>query len=409
MKIRKIERKASRHKLKVAAYCRVSTAKDRQEDSFETQCSTYARMIQANPLWEFAGIYADEKSGTSANREGFQRMIQDAQHGKIHYILSKSISRFSRNVVDCRFYIELLEHSGVTVYFERENLESTAPGTSMMLSLMAAIAQDESRSNSENHRWATRRRYERGEYHLGNNQVLGYDADASGTPIPNGDAWMIQMTFRLFVAGKSIPQIVRALAEAGGHCLRSEKPLSSAHIRYILRNEIYVGDRLLQKQHPKNYLTKRPDASIPKKSWYLKDEHPPLIDRETWEKAKARIRHQEEAKAKGLQRKRLHSHFLSGLIYCAECGYVFCRKTYQTSGTRTRYKAWICKHRMHAADIPGSLRCNAPIVREQAILDAITEQLHQRPTEATVISHIAKVLIGKEGIRILPLAETPHT
>lgn len=407
MKVRKIERKTSCQKIKVAAYCRVSTNKEEQEESFETQVTTYERIIRSNPSWEFAGIYADEKSGTSDKREGFQSMIADAEAGVIQYILVKSISRFSRNVLDCRDYIERLQKCGVTMYFERENIESTAPGTSMMLSLMAAIAQDESRSNSENHRWAIRRRYERGEYKLGNNQVLGYDADENGKPVPNDDAWIVQMIFQLFTEGNSIPQIAAAVAEAGGHCLRSEKPLSAAQIRYILKNEVYVGDRLLQKQHPKNYLTKRPDELVEKESRYLKDCHTGLIDRETWEKAQMLLDHREMEKAKGLQRKHPNAHYLSGLIYCADCGTAFCRKTFQEHGSQSLYKVWKCKGRMKKDNGEGKakLRCTSPIVRETDILNAIAEHLGQEPAEGMILAHVSKILIGKDGIRVIGIKE----
>lgn len=403
MIIRKIERKASHQKIKVAAYCRVSTDKAEQEESFETQVSAYKRMINANPKWEYAGIYADEKSGTSDKREGFQRMIADAERGAIQYILVKSISRFSRNVVDCRDYIERLQKCGVTVYFERENIESTAPGTSMMLSLMAAIAQDESRSNSENHRWAIRRRYERGEYRLGNNQILGYDADENGKPVPNGDAWIIQMVFRLYIEGNSIPQIVTEAAKAGGHCLRSEKPLSSAQIRYILRNEVYAGDRLLQKQNPKNYLTKRPDESAEKESWYLKDCHTGLIDRETWIKAQALTERREIEKAKGIQRKRQNTHYLCGLIFCSDCGNAFCRKTFREYRSKSLYKVWKCKRRTRGENSKGeiTLGCTAPIVRETDILNTIAEYLGCEPTEEIIRTRVSQILIGKDGIKVV--------
>ena len=401
MKIRKIERKAAQQKIKVAAYCRVSTDKAEQEDSFETQVRAYERMIRSNPKWEYVSVYSDEKSGTSDKREGFQQMISDAEDGRIQYILVKSISRFSRNVVDCRDYIERLQKCGVTVYFERENLESTAPGTSMMLSLMAAIAQDESRSNSENHRWSIQRRYKRGEYKLGNNQILGYDADENGKPIPNGDTWIIQMIFRLYAEGKNISQVAATVNEAGGHCLRSSKPLSAAQVRYILKNEVYVGDRLLQKRHPKNYLTKRPDESIAKESRYLKDCHTGLIDRETWEKAQVLLERREMEKARGIRRKRPNTHYLSGLIYCADCGAAFCRKTLQESGSKASYKVWKCKERTKTDHDKAKLHCASPIVRETAIMNAIAEYLGQDPTEEMILAHISEILISQEGIKIV--------
>ena len=147
MKFTRIPRKRDLHKKRVAAYCRVSTLLEEQEDSFETQVSYYKAFIEANDEWEFAGIYSDEKSGTKAeNRPGFQKLVRDALDGKVDYILCKSISRFSRNIVDCQKYVKLLHGNGVDVKFEKENLDTASPSCSMMLSFLSAIAQDESRS-----------------------------------------------------------------------------------------------------------------------------------------------------------------------------------------------------------------------------------------------------------------------
>ena len=418
MKVRKIERKTARQKIRVAAYCRVSTNKAEQEDSFETQVKTYERMIHSNFQWEYAGIYSDEKSGTSDKREGFQRMIADAQRGRIQYILVKSISRFSRNVVDCRDYIEQLQKCGVTVYFERENLESTAPGTSMMLSLMAAIAQDESRSNSENHRWAIQRRYERGEYKLGNNQILGYDADENGKPVPNGDAWIVRRIFQLFADGSTVWEIAEILEREGAHCLRSEKLLPVKQINYILRNEVYVGDRRLQKQHPKNYLTKKPDDSMEKKSYYLKDFHEGIVDRALWEKVQAQLCRVEAARMEerdaGILRRRRTSHFLTGMLFCEKCGMVYCRRTFQQkgrNGEKISYHAWECKERMKKGPNPcgrsASPRCPSPIVREEELVREIASQLVARDIvskEADMVEivkrYVRKIWIGENGITI---------
>ena len=289
MIVRRIAPKNEGQKQKVAAYCRVSTDMSSQEGSLETQHTAYESMIRANPDWAFAGVYADEgRSGVTDKRAGFQRMITDAKAGKIDRILTKSISRFARDVILCRQYVEELKEYNVSVYFEREGIDTLDPGTLMVLSLGAAIAQDESRANSENHHWSNRRRVELGTYKIGNGQVLGYDADENGKPIPNKDAWIIRMIFELYADGKQIWEIVEALQKQGAVGMRSGKPLQRQHIKYILRNEIYVGDRLLQKQHPKDLMTKKPDPRREKVSMYLKDDHEPIVARKLWEAVQAR-------------------------------------------------------------------------------------------------------------------------
>ena len=191
MKISVIQRERDQHKARVAAYCRVSTTLENQEDSYEEQVRYYTGYIQANEDWEFAGIYSDEKSGTKAsNRDGFQNLIRDAIDGKVDRILVKSVSRFSRNMVECQKYVKILKGNGVDVRFEKENLDTADPSCTMMFSFLAAIAQDESRSISENVKWAYRERFKRGEYNLGNNRILGYDSvDASSRCILRGRRW----------------------------------------------------------------------------------------------------------------------------------------------------------------------------------------------------------------------------
>ena len=376
MIVRHIRNKNYGKKKRVAAYCRVSTDKAEQEESFETQIAAYERLIQDNPQWEYAGIYADEgKSATSTkHRPEFQRMIADALDEKIDMILVKSISRFSRNIVDCQTYVEKLREKGVSVWFERENIDSLNPACSMMFSLLAAIAQDESRSISENVKWAVARRFERGEYKIGNSQVLGYDADEHGKPVPNNDAWIVRRIFQLFTEGKSARQVAELVTTEGGHGLRSKGALSYQGVLSILRNEIYVGDRCLQKRPPVHYLTKKPDLRAEYKSYYLKDVHAPLIERETWEKAQGILHRRELAKEEGIERKRVDAHFLYGKLFCANCGAPYRRRTFKECRARGggNYKAWCCKERSKGETGNG---CTNPILREEKLLQQICYKL----------------------------------
>lgn len=297
MKITKVPRKRDRHKRRVAAYCRVSTKQKNQGESFEEQQNYYTNYISVHPEWEFAGIYSDEKSGTKAtNRPAFQRMIQDALDGKIDYILVKSISRFSRNIVDCQQYANTLQSQGCYIHFEKEGLDTENPSSSMMFAFLSVIAQDESRSISDNMKWSYRERYKRGVYNLGNNRILGYDS-RNGKLIPNADAQTVHLIFQLFTEGKGETQIAGILKNKG-ILGKNKKPLTAAGIRYILSNEVYTGDRLLQKNAPRNFLTKRPDDSIPYESFYLENDHEAIVDRKTWNEAQTifqmrRAKHQQ--------------------------------------------------------------------------------------------------------------------
>ena len=267
MNIIRISRKRDRHKKRVAAYCRVSTLLEEQEDSIETQSNYYQSYIASHEDWDFAGIYSDEKSGLDAEkRKGFQQMIKDALEGRVDYILVKSVSRFSRNVVDCQKYLNLLHGNGVDVYFEKENINTADQSSSMLLSIMSVFAQNESKSISENVKWSIRERVKRGEYNLGNNcnnRMLGYDS-IGGKLIPNQDAGIIRVIFSLFLEGRTVADIQKLLA-SHGVVGKNGKPLTASGITYILTNETYVGDKLLQKRAPKNMLTKQPEKGMAKK------------------------------------------------------------------------------------------------------------------------------------------------
>lgn len=289
MKITRIEATLPPKKLHVAAYCRVSTAFSEQEDSLETQQTVYERYIRANPLWDLTGIYTDIRSGLSAEKRlGFMRMIADALAGRIDLILCKSISRFSRNIVECQRYTSMLRARNITVVFEKENLRTDEPTSSLIFSLMCAIAQDESRSISENIHTANRHRVAAGVYTPHRNHMLGYTV-RNGKLTPDENAWIIRHIFHRYAEGLGAAAICRELNDRGAICLRSGKPLAIQNIQHILRNESYVGDKLLQKQPPRNYLTKKPDPSLPFTPHYLSNDHEAIIERDVWNAVQQRL------------------------------------------------------------------------------------------------------------------------
>lgn len=373
MKIIHIKRLRDRRKKRVAAYCRVSTRLGEQEESYETQMRYYRDYINTKPEWEFAGIYSDEKSATKVkNRPGFQQMVRDAVDGRIDLILCKSISRFSRNIVDCQNYTSYLWGNGVEVFFGKEHISSADPSSSMIFSLMGVIAQDESCSIGENIRWAYRERYKKGEYNLGNNRIRGYDS-VRGRLVLNRDAWSIRFVYRLFLEGKSYREISRLAAKAGAVGMRSGAPLTNSAIIKILSNETYVGDKLLQKQPPVNFLTKKPDANIPYESNYLPDDHEGIISRSDWERVQKLLGRRRESRKNGISRS---GSLLYGRIICGECGEPFIRRSFR-GYARVRsegiyYKAWCCRERKKGRKGNG---CRNVIVREEELLQRISSAL----------------------------------
>lgn len=394
MKITKIPRKRDQHKKRVAAYCRVSTLKDEQEESIETQKAYYANFIASHDDWEFAGIYRDEKSGTKAqNRPGFQKLIRDALDGAVDFILVKSISRFSRNIVDAQKYIKRLHGNGVDIWFEKEGLNTADPSCSMMLSFLSTIAQDESRSISENVKWAYRERFKRGEYNLGNNRVLGYDS-VEGKLVPNEAADMVRGIFQMYLEGKGLTDIANTLDQMGV-VGRNGKPLTVPGVLYILGNEVYVGDKILQKRAPKNYLTKQPEKNVHFESNYLTGDHEGIISREEWNAVQLLLNARRKDINNGIRYHGGKTHFLYGKVFCEDCGSPMTRRTLTGYGGG-KYKAWVCRDRHLGRKGNG---CKMRTIHEDELLAEIRRVIGTEATEDTA-DMIDRVDVGMEEIDV---------
>jgi DNA invertase Pin-like site-specific DNA recombinase len=358
-------------KTRTAAYCRVSTNRADQEDSFEVQKEYYDKYIQSNPDWEYVGIYSDNGiSGTDAKkRPGFMQMVQDAVDGKIDLILVKSISRFSRNVVDCKHYVDLLHGNGVDILFEKEGLSTKDPTAFLMFGLMAVIAQSESESISKNMKWRYQQAFEQGKYSLGNNHILGYSTKHDGTIYINDDAWIVRKIFQMFLAGKSYSAIASAVNAAGGHSVTG-RPMTAETVRGILKNETFVGDKLLQKRPPKNFLTHKPDPSVDYDSFYITDGHPAIIDRDTWDQVQKKLSDRKEEQERGIYSMPGRSSFLYGRVFCGNCGALYKRRN-SGSGERM-HKMWVCMERRKGKKGNG---CKNRTVDETELLQAISDEL----------------------------------
>lgn len=359
MLITRVPAQRKNEKTRVAVYCRVSTKAEEQEDSLEMQKKAYIDLISLRSDWELVDVYADSLSGLNAEkRPEFIRMINDALDGKIDRILCKSVSRFSRNVAECKKYADMLRLKNVTVEFEKENLRTDEPTCSFIFSLMSAIAENESRSISENIRWGYQERFKRGEYNLGNNRILGYDS-VNGKLVPNVYADGVRLIYTLFLDGKSIEEIRRLLANIG---VKSRKGTMISHndILYILRNETYKGDKLLRKQPPRDFITKKPDPKAEYESKYLTDDHEAIVSRDLWnavaEKLKKNRELQDVVGHRGGQ-----PHFLYGKVFCGECGAPMTRRTVNGPGG-LKIKTWICREKRKGSG------CACRNVKEEELL-----------------------------------------
>lgn len=402
MKIRKIGGHA-KTTYRVAAYCRVSTDKDEQLESFETQKNYYTELIAAEPTWELVNIYADEgRSATSvAHRPQFLQMMADAKAGMLDIILVKSISRFARNAADCQNYARELKTYGVEVRFERDSISNMDPSADFIFSMLAVVAQEESHSISENVRWRYKKDFEKGIYHMGNNRLLGYDMGEDGKLTPNQDAWIIKKMFEGYAAGMNLKEICDALDAAGAKRLRSDKPFTPITVSRILRNESYVGDLHMQKEAPVDYLTKKPMENTEYMTYLVKDEHEGIVSREVWNTVQERIQAAERDREAGLCRNTTQTHYLYGLVFCAECGSPMIRRSY-TNRNKTKYKAWNCRGRQKQKN-----GCQNPAIREEDLIAEIVAALQAHGVEIdgedaeVITANVRRVDVSAEEIRII--------
>ena len=350
-------------KLRVAAYARVSTEQDEQQSSYEAQLDYYTRYITSNPEWELAGIFSDEGiSGTNTKkRDGFNQMVQKALDGEIDLILTKSISRFARNTVDTLQTVRELKTAGVEVRFEKENLHTMDPKCEMMLTIMSSLAQEESRSISENVRWGQRRSMEEGNVHLAYSRFLGYCKGEDGRPkIVEEEAVIIREIYQLFLDGYTINNIANQLTERGipTPAGKSKWPVST--VKSILTNEKYRGDALLQKSYTVDYLTKEVRKNNGEVKQYLvENSHDPIIDPETFDLVQQRMA--------TFSATRKHNHSsgpYANCLICGDCGNCYGHKVW-------RHKdVWYCNHRYE-----NQQRCQTPTLAEEDLRTAFETAL----------------------------------
>lgn len=277
--------------IRVAAYCRVSTVEEAQVGSFEMQVQHFTALIENNPFYEMVDIYADEGiSGTSVNkRKGFQDMIEAAKNGEIDLILTKSISRFGRNIVDILTTLETLRDLDppVAVMFESEGINTSDDKSKLVISILSALAELESQQKSIAIKEGIRYRMQEGLYKFSVKNTLGYYRNYAGmVKIEPAEAEIVRYIYDSFVEGASPAEIADALTEQGIRSPKGMERWRTATIRNILRNEKYCGDVLYQKTFSKDYLTHKSVKNrdiLPQ--WYWENNHPAIISREQWNKA----------------------------------------------------------------------------------------------------------------------------
>lgn len=353
-------------KKKVAAYARVSTDNDEQLSSYEAQVDYYTRHIQANIEWDFVDIYTDEGiSATNTNkRNGFKRMINDALNGKIDMILTKSVSRFARNTVDTLTAVRQLKEKGVEIYFEKENIYTLDSKGELLITIISSLAQEESRSISENVTWGRRKRFSDGKFSLPYKQFLGYQKGEDGLPkIIESEAKTVRLIYKLFLEGKTPSGIAKYLTEKDILTPANKQKWQPSTVESILNNEKYKGDALLQKSITIDFLTKKKKTNEGEVSqYYIERSHDPIISPEVFELVQDEFR-----------RRKLAGKYTSGIncfasrIICGDCGGFYGRKVWH-SNTKYSCTIWQCNNKFRKREF-----CTTPHLKEEIIKNTFIE------------------------------------
>lgn len=318
-------------KLRVAAYCRVSTDSDEQATSYEVQVEHYTDYIRKNPEWEFALIFADDGiSGTNTKkREEFNRMIDEAMAGKIDMIVTKSFSRFARNTLDCLKYIRQLKEENIPVYFEKENINTMDAKNGVLLTIMASLAQQESQSLSQNVKLGFQNRYQQGQITVNHNRFLGYTKDEKGELIIDPtEAEIVKRIYLEYLQGASLKQIGESLESDGILTAAGKAKWRPKTLHKILKNEKYIGDALLQKTYTVDFFEKKRvpnNGLVPQ--YYVENSHEAIIPRDLYMQVQEEMVRRANLHSGKNRKKRVYSskYALSSIVYCPKCGDIYRR------------------------------------------------------------------------------------
>ena len=358
-------------KQRVAAYARVSTEHEEQQNSYEAQVDHYTKEIKRHSEWIFVEVYTDKGiSGTNTKkREGFNRMVKDALDGKIDLILTKSVSRFARNTVDTLTTIRKLKERGVAVYFEEQSINTMDGKGELLITIMSSIAQEESRSISDNVTWGQRKRFADGKVSVGYKHFLGYEKGEDGFPqIVEDEAKVVRYIYREFLLGKTGSHIAKTLTQAGVPTPAGKTEWQASTVMSILQNEKYKGAALLQKSFTVDFLEKRMkvnEGEVPQ--YYIEHSHEPIIDPVDHDRVQLEI-----GRRKELDRRYSSAHLFSSRVICGDCGGFYGRKVWHSTDAYRAF-VWRCNDKYKKGNT-----CTTPHLSEERLKHAFVDAFNQR-------------------------------
>lgn len=393
------ETKSAYRQLRVAAYCRVSTKQEEQLNSYGVQTRYYTERINAEPQWTLVGIFADKGiTGTSVKkRDEFNKMIRLCKRGKVDMIITKSISRFARNTVDCLQYIRMLKELNVDVYFEEQGIHSTSPGAEFYITIFGSIAQSESENISANVRWGKDQSAKEGKVPFHYKRFLGYRKGADGTPeIDPEEAEIIKRIYRQYLSGDSFIKIATDLNIDQIKTPSGSGQWFSATIRSILSNEKYKGDAILNKTYITDCISKKVKVNNGERpKYYVENNHPAIIDAPTFARVqeemarRAGIKKRKQVGTKTEQGRYSGKYALTDLLICGECGTPYRRCTWTIKGRKK--VVWRCINRLDN----GKKYCrHSPSVEESILQEAIMSAIAEVAMQNTDLFQTMKDQIG---------------
>lgn len=392
------ESRSKYHQLRVAAYCRVSTEQEEQQNSYQVQIAYYTDLINRKKEWTLAGIFADEGiSGTQTKkRTEFNRMIRMCRNKKIDLVITKSISRFARNTVDCLEYVRQLKDLGIGVIFEKENINTLTMTSEFMISLYGSFAQAESESISKNVSWGKEKAYREGKVQFQYKYLLGYKKGADGKPeIVPEEAEIVRLIYTLFLDGYSMSRIKKILENKGYLTATGKKVWNESLIQSILKNEKYVGDALLQKTFTSDCITHKVVKNNGQRPMYLvSNHHDPIVDRDTYnrvqqELARRNSKRKVSDKTTTQQGRYSSKYALTELLICGKCGTPYRRTTWAARGKKQI--VWRCISRLEH----GKKYCpDSPTIKEEQLHRGILRAINNYYSCRSDIVRILKANIG---------------
>ena len=366
---------------RVAAYCRVSTDSEEQLVSYANQKKVYTEMIASRKDWCFAGLFADGgKSGTRADkRPEFNKMINDCLAGKIDYIITKSVSRFARNTVDCLDYVRMLKSKGIGVYFEEQQIDTLKTDSELYLVIYAGFAQSESESISKNITWSVRKKFEDGTPVFMYKRFLGYRKGADGEPeIVPSEAVIVERIFNLYLAGETVDKISKMMQAENYDIPGKTISFSKGMIMNMLSNERYCGDAILQKSVTIDCIEKKRKKNTGEAPmYYVQNNHPAIIDRVTFNKVQEELARRKtktpgSAKSSITSTGKYSRYALTDVLICGNCGTRYRRVTWSRNGVKRI--VWRCISRL---DYGKKYCSDSPTIMEDKLQEAIVRAVNK--------------------------------